>query len=123
MDPADARAIAAKRNRAERALEVVRRDLLAQVSEPVELPIDMTPGGSMWMTDASGSAYGETVFADDDLDALASVASGAQTVVIGEIWRTWPQCPTHVGGLHVDVAGNDVIWWCPAAQHAVAKVG
>ncbi len=123
MDAADGRAIAAKRERAERALEIVRRDLLAQVSEPVELRIDMTPGGSMWVTDASGSAYGETVSADDDLEALASVASDAQTVVMEEIWRTWPDCPTHDAGLHVDMADNAVIWWCRAGQHAVAKVG
>jgi hypothetical protein len=120
-----------ERERAERALDAVRLDLAATIPvgvhlhpAPVSLHIHATPGGSMWVTDNHGSAYGEVIFAESELDALVSVADCAQTVVMEWIWCIWPVCPRHDLGLHAGVEKGQAIWECGAdGGHVVAPVG
>lgn len=124
MDETDRAEIANDRARAERALDVVRRDLAATLPEAVHLQIDSSEGGTMWVPDDAGSAFGETISARDGaVLLLARVADCAQTVVMDAAGRTWPECCAHQAGLHVAIISDKAVWECRSGGHVVAAIG
>jgi hypothetical protein len=120
---ADKAKITEDRERAERALDLVRLDVIATLPDVVNLRIESSEGGSHWVTDDHGSSFGEFVETEDgEAPLLASVADNAQTVVFDVAGRAWPECSVHDGVLYATIKSDTAVWECRTG-HVVAAIG
>jgi hypothetical protein len=112
--------IAVDRERAERALDVVRRDLTASLPGVVNLRIESSEGGTHWVTDDDGSSFGEFIETGHGAALLlATVAGNAQTVVIDASGRLWPECTAHHSGLDATIKSGHAVWECRLGGHVI----
>jgi hypothetical protein len=116
--------IADERERVEQALDAVRRDLTETLPDVVNLRIESSEGGTMWVTDDEGSSFGEVLTGREGSSRLlAMVADCAQTVAMDAAGRTWPECIAHHAGLHVTINSDQAEWECRVGGHVVAPIG
>ena len=116
--------LAEDRERAERALDVVKRDLTATLPDVVKLRIESSEGGTHWVTDDDGTALGETIeTGDGEALLLVTVAGNVQMVVIEATFLPWPECIAHDGVLDPTIKSGTAVWECRTGGHVVAPIG
>ncbi|MFI6536846.1 hypothetical protein ACIBHY_30650 [Nonomuraea sp. NPDC050547] len=103
------------------AVRTVQRDLDA-TAVPGRLRVCAPAWGDGWLRVEYGGQASSTGFDPrQSADPLAEVADLAQEIIVEVLWTSWPLCPVHGFGLHVN---NTPEWVCTGAKrHVVAPVG
>ncbi|MFI9558642.1 hypothetical protein [Nonomuraea endophytica] len=107
--------------RLDTSVRTVQRDLDA-TAVPGRLRVCAPAWGDGWLRVEYGGQASSTGFDPRrSADPLAEVADVAQEIIVEELWTSWPLCPEHGFGLHVN---NTPEWVCTGAKHhVVAAVG
>lgn len=112
---------------AEAALEVVRRDVLAQgLHAALELGYPDWNNEAFALPTYDGISHGNGISTREvgnPVGLLVAMADAVQES-IAESWIVWPECTTHHTGLHPKTRAGHPIWWCTVVGgHEEAEIG